>query len=179
MKKCLIVVDYQRDFVSGAMGSEDARRMEAKIAKKILTYRDAGDRVLYTVDRHGGSYLKTLEGRGYPIPHCLKKTQGERVYGMVGSLLRRRAKRFRKDTFGSDRLYEYLRNHRFLSIEFAGVTSHVCVLANLILARTAQPETPILVDPGCVSGTNARLHEAALALMPGFLVTVRESTDDN
>lgn len=172
MKRCLLVIDYQNDFVTGPLGTPEAAEMEARIAKKILLYRDRRDKVLYTLDRHRGNYLRGLEGKAYPLPHCLRRTEGERPAGMVGSLLRRYGKRFRKETFGSDRLYAYLFSHRFLSIEVVGVVSHVCVLANIVLARTAQPETPIRVQTDCIAGTDPALHAAVLSLLPGLLVTL-------
>ena len=172
MKKCLIVVDYQNDFVSGALGFPGAAALEQAIARKIRQYRENGDEVMFTFDTHEADYLDTQEGRSLPVAHCLKGTPGHALYGQVADLIQEADKRFHKPTFGSDELYEYLRITPFASIELAGVVSNICVISNAVLAKTAQPETPILVDACCTAGNDAGLHEAALRVMAGLQVRI-------
>lgn len=43
MKKLLIVVDYQNDFVTGSLGFDGATDLEEPIAAKIQEYRKLGD----------------------------------------------------------------------------------------------------------------------------------------
>ena len=88
MKKLLLVVDYQTDFVAGALGFPGAERLDGPIAAKISAYRSAGDTVAFTLDTHGENYLQTLEGRNLPVPHCLRGTPGWMLYGETGNARR-------------------------------------------------------------------------------------------
>ncbi len=172
MKKCLIVVDYQNDFVSGALGFPEAAALEEAIAEKIRQYRKHGDEVMFTFDTHEADYLDTQEGHNLPVAHCLRGTPGHALYGQVAALIQETDRRFRKVTFGSDELYEYLKATPFASIELAGVVSNICVISNAVLAKTAQPETPILVDARCTASNDTGLHEATLRVMAGLQVRI-------
>lgn len=146
MRRCLIVVDYQQEFVAGQHGFPDAREIDRAIAGKILDYRAAGDDVLFTLDAAGGP----------------------RLYGTVGACLRPTDRVFRKSSYGSNALYMHLRRTVYRSIEVAGVVSSVCVLVNAVLARTAQPDTPVVVDTACIADPDADAQAAALRLMAGM-----------
>jgi nicotinamidase-related amidase len=172
VKKCLIVVDYQNDFVSGSLGFPEAAALEENIVKKIKQYRKNGDEVLFTFDTHSKDYMETQEGRNLPIAHCLQDTQGHKLYGLVADQALEPDKKFTKNTFGSDALYQYLKTEPFASIELAGLVSNICVIANAILAKTAQPETLILVDASCTASYDGRLHQAALDVMSGLHIEV-------
>ena len=119
MRRCLIVVDYQQEFVAGRHGFPDAREIDRAIAGKILDYRAAGDDVLFTLDAAGGS----------------------RLYGTVGACLRPTDRVFRKSSYGSNALYRHLRRTAYRSIEVAGVVSSVCVLVNAVLI----PQKAVLI----------------------------------
>ena len=137
MKRLLIVVDYQNDFVDGALGFEGAELLDERIARKIDEYRDAGDTVCFTYDTHHGDYLETQEGRKLPIPHCIEGTQGYELYGEVGAKLKESDTVYRKPTFGSVALFERLVERQgvatevgslpFESIELVGLVSNMCV----------------------------------------------------
>ncbi len=172
MKRCLIVVDYQNDFVSGALGFPGAVALEQAIAEKIRQYRENGDEVMFTFDTHEADYPDTQEGRNLPVAHCLRGTPGHALYGQMAALIQEGDKQFHKPAFGSDELYEYLKATPFASIELAGVVSNICVISNAVLAKTAQPETPILVDARCTASNDAGLNEAALRVMAGLQVRI-------
>ena len=172
MKKCLIVVDYQNDFVSGSLGFPEAEELECSIAQKIEQYRTRGDEVMFTFDTHGEDYLNTQEGRHLPVAHCLRNTDGHKLYGRVAGLILESDQRFCKNTFGSDELYRYLRTNPFESIELVGLVSNICVISNAVLAKTAQPETPVLVDANCTASNDSRLHQAALDVMAGLQMQI-------
>lgn len=172
MKKCLIVVDYQNDFVSGSLGFPEAVALEKYIVQKIEQYRASGDDVVFTLDTHFADYADTQEGRNLPVAHCLKDTAGHTLYGRVEKLLRESDQRFLKNTFGSDALYEYLKTEPFKSIELAGVVSNICVISNAVLAKTAQPETPMSVDARCTASNDAALNKAALEVMESLQIRI-------
>lgn len=171
MNELLIVVDYQNDFVDGSLGFPGAERLEDPICDKILAYKQAGQTVVFTLDTHEENYLGTREGRKLPVPHCLVGSKGRELYGRVrdlseGCLL------FEKKTFGSDRLFDYLREHSFDRIELVGLVSNICVLANAVLAGAASTESVISVDASCTASFDPSLHEKTLDVLSGIQVEV-------
>jgi len=172
MKKCLVVVDYQNDFVSGSLGFPEAVLLERGIIEKIKQYRENGDEVLFTFDTHFGDYLDTQEGRNLPVAHCIKDSEGHKLYGQVAEQLLDTDKRFIKKTFGSDGLYQYLKTEQFTGIELVGLVSNICVIANAILAKTAQPEAHVVVDSKNTASFDSKLHRAALDVMSGLQIEV-------
>lgn len=172
MKRCLIIVDYQNDFVTGSLGFDGARRIEKSIENKIKLYRERGDDIIFTLDTHGEDYPGTLEGRRLPVLHCIKGTPGHDLYGGVKLLKKATDKVFCKGTFGSGRLYDYLKHTPYETIELAGVVSNICMLANAVLAKTAQPETEIIVDAKCTAAADESLYNSALAVMEALQITI-------
>ena len=172
MRKCLVVVDFQNDFVSGFLGFPGAAELEHGIVEKIKQYRDNGDEVLFTFDTHDENYMSTQEGRLLPIAHCVKDTDGHKLYGRVADLVMEPDKAFYKNTFGSDDLYQYLKHEQFESIELVGLVSNICIITNAVLAKTVQPETPIIVDARCTASNDNRLHEAVLDVMAGLQIEI-------
>lgn len=172
MKKCLIVVDYQNDFVSGTLGFLRATELEKNIANKINQYRSDGDDIIFTFDTHDTEYLTTQEGKNLPIPHCIKDTDGHKLYGEVADLIYDSDKRCYKNTFGSDDLYEYLKTESYESIELIGVVSNICVISNAVLAKTAQPETLVIVDSTCTASNDDKLNTAALNVMKSLQIKI-------
>ena len=139
MKRLLIVVDYQIDFVSGSLGFEKAKNLDLPISNKIKEYRNNGDEIAFTFDTHDNNYLNTFEGKHLPVSHCIINTIGHDLYGNVGLNYDKNDITFYKNTFGSDELYEFLKTNKYESIELVGLVSNICVLSNAVLARTAQP----------------------------------------
>ena len=178
MPRCLIVVDYQNDFVSGSLGFDGAELLDEAIAAKIRKYRSGGDTVAFTFDTHETDYLKTQEGKNLAIPHCVKGSDGHNLFGETAKEIRETDKRFYKPAFGSGELYEFLKATPFESIELAGLVSYICVISNAVLAKTAQPETPVIIDEACVAGPDPALHEASLAVMKALQVRVVKKVED-
>ena len=172
MQRCLVVVDYQNDFVSGSLGFPGAELLDSLIAEKIRKYRAKDDVIVFTFDTHGSDYLKTQEGKNLAVPHCIKGTIGHDFYGETSKLIQDGDKRFYKQTFGSDELYEYLKATPFERIELVGLVSNICVISNAVLAKTAQPETPIVVDADCTASHDSNLHKAALDIMMGLQIRI-------
>lgn len=172
MKKCLIVVDFQNDFINGSLGFPGAEALAPRIAAKIRQYRAEGGEVVFTLDTHGEDYLTTQEGRNLPFAHCVTGTPGHNLYGEVAELIREPDPKFYKNTFGSDGLYEFMKSNRYAEIELVGVVSNICVIANAILVKTAQPETPVIVDASCTASGDAALHSAALDVMTGMHIKI-------
>lgn len=172
MKKCLIVVDYQKDFVSGSLGFEKAVELDGRIAEKIREYHRNGDTVLFTLDTHFENYPESREGRYLPVSHCVKGTEGHGLFGVTGEAKMPEDICFEKLTFGSDALYEHLKNTPYEHIELVGVVTNICVISNAVLAKTAQPETDISVDAACVASNDDGLNDAALSVMASLQIDI-------
>ena len=170
MKKLLIVVDYQNDFVTGTLGFKGAELLEIPILNKIKAYEAAGQDIIYTFDTHYDDYLETREGQGLPIKHCLKETDGHALYGKILAHYQNEktenSTAVFKDTFGSaDLMNMLIERQPYDSIELVGLVSYICVLSNAIIAKTAQPGAEIKVDRACTAGPDQELHDACMKLM--------------
>lgn len=172
MKKVLVVVDYQNDFVSGALGFPGAEKLEEPIVRKIEQYKADGADVIFTLDTHYEDYLETEEGRNLPITHCVKGTHGWELYGRVADCVEASSMVFEKPTFGSMSLARYLAEKKYDRVELVGLVSNICVLSNAVLAKAALPEAHIVVDARCAAGNDPSLHEKALDVLRGVHVEV-------
>ena len=176
MKKLLIVVDYQNDFVTGSLGFEQAKALEEAIAGKIRAYHELGEKgqVIFTMDTHDRHYMDSEEGKHLPVPHCLEGEDGWQLYGRVREAKGEKDLVFSKPTFGSLELADYLRGRgsEYESVEFAGVVTNICVISNVMLVKAAMPQVPQMVEASCVAGNDPALHEAALQVMESVHVNV-------
>ena len=173
MKKLLVVVDYQKDFVNGALGFAGAELLDARIAKKVAQYhREKDAAVIYTQDTHKKNYLKTQEGRKLPIVHCVRDTEGWEVFGLTAEACGDRDLVIEKPTFGSMELMEIAEEEQFDQVELVGLVSNICVLTNAILLKTALPEAEIIVDAACTACADPELNEKALDILEGLQITV-------
>ena len=73
MKHFLVVVDMQKDFVDGALGTKEAVAIVPAVAEKI---RNFDGEIFATFDTHFENYMQTAEGKNLPVPHCIKGTEG-------------------------------------------------------------------------------------------------------
>lgn len=168
MKQVLIVVDYQKDFVDGALGFAGAERLDGAICAEIEKMREMGGDVLFTYDTHGTDYLQTKEGGFLPIPHCIKDSDGWRLYGKTAEMVDSRSIGFEKETFGSLPLAEYLRSVGYEEIVLVGLVSSICVLSNAILARAALPQANIRIIEKATGAPDPADHDAAMRVLRGM-----------
>ncbi len=82
----LVVVDMQNDFVSGALGTPEARGIVPAVADRVAAGIRRGERILFTRDTHEADYLDTQEGRKLPVPHCIRGTEGWEIVGAPADL---------------------------------------------------------------------------------------------
>lgn len=73
MKKVLVVVDMQNDFVDGALGTKEAVGVVENVVNKIKNFEG---KILATLDTHQSNYMETSEGKKLPVPHCIRMTNG-------------------------------------------------------------------------------------------------------
>ena len=176
MKKLLIVVDYQNDFVDGALGCPQAAALEHGIAERIREYRAMGEdaEIVFTMDTHSRNYMETQEGKNLPVPHCMDGEDGWQLYGEVAELKGPDDLVFSKPTFGSLELADYLRNRgsEYESVEFCGVVTNICVISNIAVVKAAMPDVPQIVNAALVASNDDSLQEAALKVMESIHVQV-------
>lgn len=170
--KALVVVDYQVDFVSGALGFAGAEKLEDIIVGKIRKMREDEGQVIFTMDTHNSRYLKTAEGRKLPVPHCIAGTAGHALYGRVAEAVRAGDIVIRKPSFGSMELAKELKRGRFSEVELCGLVTDICVISNAILAKAALPESRVVVDSRACLTADPEAQERALAVMRGVQIDV-------
>ena len=172
MRKILIVVDMQNDFVDGALGTPEAQQIVPAVAKKIRSYPK--EDVIYTLDTHGEDYMNTQEGKNLPVVHCVRGTQGWMLNPVVDELSKG-SYRFEKPTFGSVLLGETLKSiadKEELELELVGLCTDICVVSNALLLKAMMPEVPISVDACCCAGVTPESHAHALATMKACQIHV-------
>lgn len=172
MKKLLIVVDYQNDFVSGSLGFPGAEELADGIAARVRAYKERGDDVVFTFDTHDGTYATTQEGRNLPVPHCQKGTWGWELAGPVARECNETTPRFEKGAFGSLALANWLAGKEYEAVELVGLVSNICVISNAVLAKAALPEAVVTVDAACTASHDRALHDKTLDVLEGLQITV-------
>lgn len=162
-KKLLVVVDMQKDFITGSLGTAEAEAIVPAAVSKIKGWQ--GDTV-YTMDTHGEDYLTTNEGKRLPVVHCVKGTSGWELDERIKEALDvKGAIAFEKPTFGSPKLAEYVRDGGYDEIELIGICTDICVISNAMLIKAFVPEKQISVDASCCAGVSPESHENALKAM--------------
>lgn len=173
MKKLLIVVDMQKDFVDGALGSKEAVAILENVVKKIETFD--GD-IIVTYDTHRENYMDTQEGKNLPVPHCIKGTEGWKLDAKVEKALESKVyKTIEKPTFGSTELPAYIKSNystEELDIELIGLCTDICVVSNALLLKANFLEAKVRVDASCCAGVTVESHNAALTTMKMCQVAV-------
>ena len=173
MKKFLIAVDIQKDFVDGALGTAEAAAMIPAAARKI---KDFDGEIFVTLDTHFGDYMDTAEGKKLPVPHCIKGTDGWQLNDEIaGALEGRDFAVVEKNTFGSvdlPGLVAEAAGDEDFELELIGLCTDICVVSNALLLKASFPEVPIIVDAACCAGVTPELHEAALMTMRSCQIDV-------
>ena len=166
MKHFLVVVDMQKDFVDGALGTKEAVAIVPAVAEKI---RNFDGEIFATFDTHFENYLQTAEGKNLPVPHCIKGTEGWALDKTVAAALDEKGYTpVEKVTFGSIDLPEMIgvaAQGDDFDIELVGLCTDICVVSNALLLKASFPETEISVDAACCAGVTPQAHEAALITM--------------
>lgn len=162
MKKLLIVVDMQNDFVDGSLGTKEAEGIVAHVKAKVEQYQEQGDTVIFTRDTHTEVYLDTQEGKKLPVVHCVKGTKGWEIIDCLQPYVQTV---FDKPTFGSVQLAHVVARGGYEQIELVGLCTDICVVSNALLLKAALPEIQICVDSACCAGVTPASHEAALTTM--------------
>lgn len=168
MKKTLIVVDMQNDFIDMALGTPEAVAIVPKVKAKIQEYLAAGHEVLYTRDTHGEDYLQTPEGQKLPVPHCIRGTKG---WEIADGLYAEGCRILDKPNFG----WPHWGREQLEEVELVGLCTDICVVSNALILKAVFPEAVVKVDARCCAGVTPATHAAALATMKMCQIDVTEA----
>ena len=164
MAKALIIIDMQKDFVTGELGTREAQEMLPRLVKKLEDIVEEGAvDLIFTQDTHADNYLDTQEGKNLPVVHCIKGTKGHELAPALQEYAKQAKAVVEKGAFGSPKLAEMLAGYD--EIELMGLCTDICVIANAMLLKSFYPETKIAVDAACSAGVTPESHANALAAM--------------
>ncbi len=174
-KKYLIVVDMQKDFVNGALGSKEAAAIVPAVLKKV---KEFDGEIIFTYDTHTADYMETQEGHMLPVPHCIEGTEGWELVEPLKKICQNNSfATYRKPTFGCVKLAADLKEVKEQQgiefIELIGVCTDICVISNALLLKANMPEVPIYVDAACCAGVTPTKHQAALEAMRSCQIIVK------
>lgn len=164
MKKLLVVVDMQKDFIDGALGTGEAVKILEPVKEKIRKDKAQGTDIVFTKDTHYKDYLMTQEGRKLPVPHCVKGTEGWELDGGLQELARD-CTVLEKPSFGSMELAGLAQKAGYEEIELIGLCTDICVISNAMILKAALPEAVVRVDSSCCAGVTPESHRNALEAM--------------
>ncbi|NLD51761.1 MAG: cysteine hydrolase [Clostridiales bacterium] len=171
MQNLLIVVDMQRDFIDGALGTPEARAILPHVVRKMQGH---SGRILATRDTHETDYLDTQEGRLLPMPHCIRGTEGWQLHPDIAAHLTEPP--LDKPVFGSAQLGVQLARENEANpidrITLVGLCTDICVISNALLLRAFLPETEIVVDAACCAGVSPHSHRIALEAMKACQIRI-------
>jgi len=173
MKKFLVVVDMQNDFIDGALGTKEAELIIDNVVKKIAEFEGE---IFVTLDTHQDNYMQTLEGKNLPVPHCIKGTDGWNLNKKVNeALVNKKYEIVEKITFGSVDLPNLIKNKMDedeIEIELIGLCTDICVVSNALILKANFPEANISIDTNCCAGVTVEKHKSALETMKSCQINV-------
>jgi len=174
MKKVLIVVDMQNDFVDGALGTKEAVAIVDNVAKKIEAF---DEEIIVTYDTHQTDYMDTREGKYLPVPHCIENTKGWQLQEKVEKALEgKNVKRLKKTTFGAVELVKLFEDcdQTETEVTLIGLCTDICVVSNAMLLKAYYPEMNITIDASCCAGVTPESHQASLTTMKMCQMNIEE-----
>lgn len=180
-RKLLLVIDMQNDFITGALGNEECRKVVPHVIERMKYAKEQGWNILCTQDTHGENYLQTGEGRRLPVKHCIKGTKGYELIDEIKALeeaWRHEGEVFlplnpvEKNAFGSTALSKELGRYQIEEVELIGVCTDICVLSNALILRSDYPDMEVSVNAHCCAGVTPQSHETALNAMEGCQINV-------
>ena len=163
--KTLIVIDMQKDFIDGSLGTKEAVGIVDNVKKKIEEYLKNGDEVIFTRDTHQENYMDTNEGRHLPMIHCIEETEGWEIRPELIDAVKKSGSGnvtiINKPSFG----YTGWGDFEFEEIELVGLCTDICVVSNALILKALFPEIKISVDAAACAGVTPESHNAALTTM--------------
>lgn len=183
MRKILIVVDMQNDFVTGSLGTPEAQAIVPRVVDKIDEYGNNGYLIVFTKDTHYKDYFQSLEGKYLPVKHCILGTEGHKLIPEITRFYNYDI--IEKESFGFNNWRNYLAESFSLigsipdipwyddvQFELIGLCTDICVISNALILRAQFPDSEIIVHADCCAGTTPEKHAAALEVMKSCQILV-------
>ena len=172
MKKVLVVIDAQNDFLTGALANPAAVETLPEVQRLVESAKNEQAMIIYTRDTHNADYLETHEGKNLPIPHCIENSDGWEIDESVAPGTYKNAFIIDKEQFGAyprmweDRLdRDYFTPGEHLDIHICGYVSSICVVSNALILRALYPEADITFHAYASAGLTPEDHAAACKVM--------------
>ena len=192
----LFIIDIQNNYVNpekGPMYIKNAEKLLPGIIEKIAEYKKKNDEIFYTTDIYTKvlpkiteESIKGLENNNdlkninvketlatddekwtFDLPNeinpyleeyeCLKKSH----YALPPEIILEIQQRFNKE------------RKVIKEIEFVGVETHICVLANAICIRSAFPDANIVINKSLCMSSDMKNHEKGLEIMKSLGMEIR------
>ena len=168
MKKVLIVIDMQNDFIDGSLGSDDCIATVDPVIREIMS--PEYDFIALTRDTHYDDYMETLEGKNLPVEHCIYGTEGWQIKKEIMDAVIASGKEYKifdKKSFGSLALMGELESYAKVieDITIIGLCTDICVVSNALMLRAMLCNTPMYYVTDATAGVSRETKEAALKTM--------------
>ncbi|MCR5109098.1 MAG: cysteine hydrolase [Lachnospiraceae bacterium] len=175
--KILIVVDMQKDFITGSLENEMAKKIVPDVINKVKEAYEKGERIIFTYDTHFDDYLDTIEGKHLPVPHCIYHTEGWKFIRELSNYASNSI-RVKKETFGSPDVAKCIKTlissgYEVNEIELIGLCTDICVISNAMVVKAFFPDIPITVDARCCAGVTAESHDNAIRAMEACHIDIK------
>ncbi|MDO4303903.1 MAG: isochorismatase family cysteine hydrolase [Bacillota bacterium] len=179
--KYLIVVDMQKDFITGSLGTKEAEKILPKVIEKVRNY---DGKVIFTKDTHTADYLSTQEGKNLPVKHCIINEEGWKLDDQLEDIAHKTDRKiYNKQTFGSVELASDLKAENdktpIEELELCGLCTDICVISNALLLKAFMPEVPVYVDAQCCAGVTPDSHKNALEAMKMCQIYIKNSEEES
>lgn len=178
MKKALVVVDMQNDFITGVLGNEACRAVVPRVVERVQEAVNDRTDLIFSQDTHQENYLSTQEGRKLPVFHCIQDTDGWKIIPELAETAEKKGILFRKETFGSRDIAEYIRAHGYEEVELIGVCTDICVISNAMTIKAFAPEAEISVNAACCAGVTPQSHQTAIEAIRACQINITGTEGD-
>lgn len=166
MKKLLLIIDYQNDFVANhgtLTAGAKAQAIEQALVRRISRYRKEEQDVFCTLDTHTSEHWhEQPEGKLFSL-HCAKGSEGWQLYGRLADL---DLETLTKSSYMLEQTDIDWLVQQYDAIELAGVATEICVLQNAIglynHAVNQNLDIKFSVLKSCVAGLNEEDEAFAL-----------------
>lgn len=172
MKKALVVIDMQNDFITGVLGNNECRAIVPEVVKRVNKAAEDNIDIIFSQDTHQENYLSTREGKKLPIPHCIQNTHGWEIIPELAEVKEQKGIVFEKETFGSRSMAGYIMEQGYDAVELIGVCTDICVISNAMTIRAFAPELEISINEACCAGVTPQSHQTAIEAMKACQINI-------
>lgn len=183
IKRIFVAIDTQNEFITGTLGNKNCENAVPVIVAEMESGKYI--KVVLTKDTHNEHYLETQEGKRLPVVHGQKGTDGHEIHPDVAAAVsanfdEKDVTIIEKPTFGSIKLGEVLQelvaelsaDGSEVEIVFAGFCTGICVISNVVVAKTFCPEQRVCVIADACACVTPDTHRTALKAMPTLQVDI-------